>query len=139
MNEDINIIQSLNANPQQLDNTQLIIPDTNIQQLDDTQIATITNDLNNQQHNEQLNDQEQTKKSKTNKYNKYIIRFAIILILYLLFSTVTVKKIFSNLFINLFPQDDNISFISLVVYGSLLSVLCVIVDYKLNDNIAGMI
>ena len=139
MNEDINIMQSLNTNPQQLDNTQLIIPDTNIQQLDDTQIATITNDLNNQQLNEQINDQEQTKKSKTNKYNKYIIRFAIILTLYLLFSTVTVKKIFSNLFINLFPQDDNISFISLVVYGSLLSVLCVIVDYKLNDNIAEMI
>lgn len=101
------------------------------QDLDDSQIISITQDLNNSKKD---NDSLLIKtESKDNSLTSYLTKFIIILIVYLIFSTDFIKKIFSNIIVNLYPSDNNISLVSLIIYGCIISAVCILVEYKLND------
>lgn len=101
------------------------------QDLDDSQIISITQDLNNSKKD---NDSLLIKTElKDNSLTSYLTKFIIILIVYLIFSTDFIKKIFSNIIVNLYPSDNNISLVSLIIYGCIISAVCILVEYKLND------
>ena len=101
------------------------------QNLDDSQIISITQDLNNSKKD---NDSLLIKtEPKDNSLTGYLTKFIIILVVYLIFSTDFIKKIFSNIIVNLYPSDNNISLVSLIIYGCIISAVCILVEYKLNN------
>ena len=103
------------------------------QDLDDSQIISITQDLNNSKKDLSTIPELIKTEPKDNLLINYLTKFIIILVVYLIFSTDFIKKIFSNIIVNLYPSDNNISLVSLIIYGCIISAVCILVEYKLND------
>ena len=108
-----------------------------------TPIKSITDELNNS-GNPPMKQEEINKildkpdsfddqpKEEPSKFKKYLIKFIIILAVYLIFSIDTVKRLFSTIIINLYPSNNYISIVGLIIYGAVLSAVCILAEYKLG-------
>ena len=108
-----------------------------------TPIKSITDELNNS-GNPPMNQEDINKildkpdsfdepiKEEPPKFKKYLIKFVIILAVYLIFSIDTVKRLFSTIIINLYPSNNYLSIVGLIIYGVVLSAVCIGVEYKLG-------
>ena len=107
-----------------------------------TPIKSITDELNNsgnppmkqEEINEILNkpDSFDETKIESSNFKKYLVKFIIILAVYLIFSIDSVKRLFSTIIINLYPTNSYISIVGLIIYGVVLSAVCIGVEYKLG-------
>lgn len=107
-----------------------------------TPIKSITDELNNSGNppmkQEEINkilekpDSFDEPKEEPPKFKSYLIKFIIILAVYLIFSTDVVKRFFSTIIINLYPSNNYLSIIGLIIYGAVLSAVCIGVEYKLG-------
>jgi len=108
-----------------------------------TPIKSITDELNNsgnppmkQEEINKILDKpdsfDEPPKEEPSKFKKYLVKFIIILAVYLVFSIDTVKRLFSTIIINLYPSNNYISIVGLIVYGAVLSAVCILAEYKLG-------
>jgi len=123
--------------------SQQTIPQNN-QFTQQTPIKSITDELNNsgnppmkQEEINKILDKpdsfDEQPKEETPKFKKLLIKFIIILAVYLIFSIDSVKRLFSTIIINLYPSSNNyISIVGLIIYGIVLSAVCIGVEYKLG-------
>ena len=107
------------------------------QQNNNSQIESITQDLNNMKKDEEIlnnniNDTEDLFEENKKSYKTILINFIIVLIVYLLFSTDFIKQIFSNIIIGIYPNSDNLSMIGLLIYGSIIAISCSLLNYRFN-------
>ena len=107
------------------------------QQNNNSQIESITQDLNNMKKDEEIlnnniNDTEDLFEENKKSYKTILINFIIVLIVYLLFSTDFIKQIFSNIIIGIYPNSDNLSIIGLLIYGSIIAISCSLLNYRFN-------
>lgn len=136
-----NIPMNNNILSQQMNNH--IINQPPPQQLNNSQIESITQDLNNMKKDDDiLNNNINSSDNLTpddlfneNKktYKSILINFIIVLIVYLVFSTDFIKQIFSNIIIGIYPNGANISLIGLFIYGSVIAICCSLLNYKFNE------
>ena len=129
----------LYQNNPMMNSNNILIPDN--QQQQQTPIESITQELNNsgnppmkqEEINQILNKPDSfDEQPKSFTYKPYLVKFIIILAVYLIFSIDTVKKIFSTIIINLYPTNNYLSIIGLIIYGAVLSAVCIGVEYKLG-------
>lgn len=133
-------------------NSNILIPDNQLysqQQItqnnpyQQTPIKSITDELNNsgnppmkQEEINKILDKpdsfDEPPKEEPSKFRKYLIKFIIILAVYLIFSIDSVKRLFSTIIINLYPSNNYISIVGLIIYGAVLSAVCIGVEYKLG-------
>ncbi len=118
---------------------QLNMPNTQYspQQINNSQIESITQDLNNMKKeteilNNDIDNSEDLFNENKKSYKNILINFIIILVVYLIFSTNTIKQIFSNIIVGIYPNNNNISIIALLIYGSIISICCSLLNYKFN-------
>ena len=107
------------------------------QQINNSQIESITQDLNNMKKeteilNNDIDNSEDLFNENKKSYKNILINFIIILVVYLIFSTNTIKQIFSNIIVGIYPNNNNISIIALLIYGSIISICCSLLNYKFN-------
>ena len=139
MNSNINNILIPDNQPYQ----QQMIPQNNPYNQQDSSMKSITDELNNS-GNPPLKQEDINKildkpdsfdepiKEEPPKFKKYLIKFIIILAVYLIFSIDSVKRLFSTIIINLYPSNNYLSIVGLIVYGAVLSAVCIGVEYKLG-------
>ena len=121
---------------------QQIISQQNNPYVQQTPIKSITEELNNSGNppmkQEEINkildkpDSFDEPPKEQSNFKKYLIKFIIILAVYLIFSIDTVKRLFSTIIINLYPSNNYLSIVGLIIYGAVLSAVCILAEYKLG-------